>query len=123
MSDRFNTSGAKDPTAYIALNSKRLYMPRVYICTGFTTSRAYLNTFCRFAIRKGFSPFCRNLLYGGITTEDVSAHMGLIFLDCCTQIWVFGEITQTMRNEISRARSKGKPVRYFSFECREGYGE
>lgn len=127
MDEGLNGSGVKDPTAFVALRNmgkrRRPYMPRVYICASPRHERERLASFCRYAIGKGFSPFCRGLMYGDITTEDIAAHMGCLFMDCCTQVWVFGESTPQMRRELARARAKGKPVRHFSEDCMEVYGE
>ena len=46
--------------------------------------------------------------------------MGMIFLDCCTQVWVFGKtLTSGMRQEIDRARRYSKPIRFFTTDCME----
>ena len=46
--------------------------------------------------------------------------MGLILLDFCNEIWVFGQkISNGMRREIEFAESHGILVRYFSDTCQE----
>lgn len=126
MNNKYNASGAADPTAFLAMKNiskrKKPYMPRIYICASSNCYRDNLSEFCRFAIHNGFSPFCTALQYSDIDPE-LASHMGRIFMDCCAQVWVFGDVTNLMRKEIARAKSKKKPVRYFNADCREVYGE
>ena len=126
MSNMCNASGASDPTAFIAMKNiskrKKPYMPRIYICASPRYSRDRLNEFCSFAVRSGFSPFCTGLLYSGVESE-LASHMGRIYMDCCSQVWVFGDVTDLMKKEIARARAKSKPIRHFNADCKEVYGE
>ena len=126
MSNMCNASGASDPTAFLAMKNiskhKKPYMPRIYICASPRFNRENLSEFCSFAVRSGFSPFCTGLLYSGIESE-LASHMGRIYMDCCAQVWVFGDVSDLMKKEIARARSKSKPIRYFNAECKEVHGE
>ena len=46
--------------------------------------------------------------------------MGLVMLDKCAEIWVFGDtVTAGMQAEIARARAKGKAVRHFTEDLKE----
>jgi hypothetical protein len=46
--------------------------------------------------------------------------MGLILLNFCNEIWVFGQrISNGMRREIAYAEARGILVRYFSDTCQE----
>ena len=55
-----------------------------------------------------------------IKERDAGIQMGLILLDFCNEIWVFGQrISHGMRREIAYAEAHGILVRYFSDTCQE----
>ncbi len=134
---RLNGEGYFDPTAYAALKRierekrRRInYRPRVYICSPFvegaTSEMENTKRFCRFAITEGYSPYTPHLFFPIIldsktmTEHDLGVRMGLIFLDCCSQVWVFGDLlTDDMALEIDRARRYSKPIRFFTTDCKE----
>ena len=46
--------------------------------------------------------------------------MGLVMLDKCAEVWVFGDtITEGMKGEIERAQMRKKTIRYFSADGKE----
>lgn len=46
--------------------------------------------------------------------------MGMVFLDSCKEVWVFGErISSGMQQEIDRAEKRGIPIRFFNEQCEE----
>jgi hypothetical protein len=55
-----------------------------------------------------------------IKERDAGIQMGLILLDFCNEIWVFGQrISNGMRREIAYAEARDILVRYFSDTCQE----
>lgn len=125
--EKLNGSGYFDPTAYAALKriekekqKRRNYRPRVFICA---SSAEQAKDYCRFAISQGYSPYCPDLFFPLLLNDkehDLGLLMGMIFLDCCSQVWVFGpEITEEMAKQINRAGRYSKPVRFFTAECKE----
>ncbi len=137
MGIKYNGSGYFDPTAYIALkrieNEKQRrhnYRPRVFVCSPYSgdiekNTKAAIR-FCRFAINQGYSPFCPHLFYPLLKDEkeksqrELGILMGMVFLDSCSQVWVFGDvITNGMSKEIDRAKRYSKPIRFFTRDCKE----
>lgn len=132
MANYFNKSGLPDPTAYEALSNiereskghKKLpYLPRIYISTAFSTHPNLVRDYCLFAHKEGYAPFSPLLMYRQLFDEETAKVMGQIFLDCCIQVWVFGEKDKFTEREIKRAKAQGKPVRFFDFNCKEVPGD
>lgn len=135
--EKLNGSGYFDPTAYAALKriererkQRNNYRPRVFICSPYErddgTNASNAKEYCRFAIREGYSPYCPHLFFDQLLNDedpieqDLGLRMGMIFLDCCSQVWVFGEdITEGMAKEMNRAMRYSKPLRFFSKDCKE----
>jgi hypothetical protein len=133
---RLNASGCPDPTAYAALSAvqreerkkKHAHRPFVYICSPFAGDIPH-NTeaarrYCSFAVRQGAIPFAPHLLYPQFMSEDIPAErelallFGTIWLSRMDEVWVFGErISEGMRREIAKAKSKGVPIKFFTEDC------
>ena len=82
--------------------------------------------YSRFVFLCGCMPITPHLMYPrfledkDIKERDAGIQMGLILLDFCNEIWVFGQrISNGMRREIAFAESHGILVRYFSDTCQE----
>lgn len=82
--------------------------------------------YSRFVFLCGCMPITPHLMYPrfledkDIKERDAGIQMGLILLDFCNEIWVFGQrISNGMRREIAFAESRGILVRYFSDTCQE----
>ncbi len=139
--DRHNSEGYPDPTACQALaavareEKTGQYMPLVYIASPFKgdTERNVANTqtYCRFALTKGYIPLAPHLHYpqfmddGDKTQRDLGIRFALILLGKCDELWVFGgNISEGMSREIAKAKRRGMPVRYFNdkFEEVSDYG-
>lgn len=44
----------------------------------------------------------------------------IVLLSKCAELWAFGDnISEGMRIEISKAKRKGQPIRYFNDNCEE----
>lgn len=82
--------------------------------------------YSRFVFLCGCMPITPHLMYPRFLEDkdtkerDAGIQMGLILLDFCSEIWVFGQnISNGMRREIAFAESHGILVRYFSDTCQE----
>ena len=132
----YNSEGYLDPTAHDAIvnvlkeQRKRPYMPKVFISSPFAgdVQRNIKNArrYCAFAVRSGYIPFAPHLFYpqflsdGNTEQRELGLFMGMVFLDSCKEVWVFGErISSGMQSEIDRARERGIPIRYFNDQCEE----
>ena len=133
---RRNAEGYSDPTAY-AVHSKidredyykaHPRRPLVYICSPFAgdeagnTERA--RRFCRYAVLHGAIPFAPHLLYPQFMSDknpaerELALLFGIIWLCKMDAVWVFGEnISPGMKREISKARNKGIPIKFFTDDC------
>jgi hypothetical protein len=131
-----NPEGYLDPTAHDAIvnvlkeQRKRPYMPKVFISSPFAgdVQRNIKNArrYCAFTVRSGYIPFAPHLFYpqflsdGNTEQRELGLFMGMVFLDSCKEVWVFGErISSGMQQEIDRAEKRGIPIRFFNDQCEE----
>lgn len=132
-----NAEGYPDPTAAIAVarvakTEKPLkgYLPLVYVASPFAgdmennTQRA--RRYCRFVMSQGCIPFAPHLLYPQFLddTDREERELGLFFgtawICKCNELWVFGgRVSDGMAREITIAKRRGLPVRYFDAKCEE----
>jgi hypothetical protein len=132
----YNSEGYLDPTAHDAIvnvlkeQRKRPYMPKVFISSPFAgdLQRNIKNArrYCAFAVRSGYIPFAPHLFYpqflsdGNTEQRELGLFMGMVFLDGCKEVWVFGErISSGMQREIDRAEKRGILIRFFNAQCEE----
>ena len=109
---------------------KDLPVRKVFVCSPYAgcvkenvhNARMY----SRFVFLCGCMPITPHLMYPRFLEDkdpkerDAGIQMGLILLDFCNEIWVFGQrISNGMRREIAFAESRGILVRYFSDTCQE----
>ncbi|HZK02250.1 MAG TPA: DUF4406 domain-containing protein [Anaerovoracaceae bacterium] len=135
--DKFNSEGYYDPTPYEAFKSieksTKQYLPLVYIASPFTgdieknieRTRGY----CRLAVNKGCIPLAPHLLYPQFMDDDdkkqreLGLRFALILLGKCDELWVFGEhVSSGMAQEITKAKERDMPIRYFNYKCEEVSG-
>lgn len=126
--DYKNSEGYPDPTAYEALKRAE-YKPLVYIASTFSgdternTKRA--RGYCRFAVSKNCIPLAPHLHYPQFMddTDKDEREMGLFFalvlLGFCEELWVFGTISKGMKREITKAKKRAIPIKYFNEKCEE----
>jgi hypothetical protein len=124
---KFNAEGYYDPTPYQALKKK--YMPLIYIASPFSgdieTNVERAKRYCRFAISKDYIPLAPHLHYprflddGDVEERELGLHIALILLGKCEEVWVFGEISQGMVDEIAKAERRKMPIKYFNTKCEE----
>lgn len=136
---KFNSEGYYDPTTYEALTHivveekqarAARFRPVVYICSPYAgdieTNVANARRYSRHAVDTGCLPIAPHLLFPQFMRDDdpdernTAMFMNMVLLGKCAELWVFGDvISDGMRMEIDRAKYKGKPVRYFTADCRE----
>lgn len=124
---KFNGEGYYDPTPYEAFRKK--YMPLVYIASPFSgeveanVERA--KRYCKFAIGKDYIPLAPHLHYPQFLDDrdmeerELGLHFALILLGKCEELWVFGEVSQGMADEIEKAERRKMPIKYFNTKCEE----
>lgn len=135
--DRYNREGYPDPTAYQALSNVereekevKVYFPLVYIASpyaGDTVRNAdRARGYCRFAVGKGCIPLAPHLHYpqfmddGDKAQRELGLRFAIILLGKCDELWVFGDtVSDGMKREISKAKKRGIPIRYFNGKCEE----
>jgi len=135
--DRYNREGYPDPTAYQALSNverdekeTKVYSPLVYIASpyaGDTVRNAdRARGYCRFAVGKGCIPLATHLHYpqfmddGDKAQRELGLRFAIILLGKCDELWVFGDtVSDGMKLEISKAKKRGIPIRYFNGKCEE----
>ncbi len=135
--DRYNREGYPDPTAYQALSNverdekeAKVYSPLVYIASpyaGDTVRNAdRARGYCRFAVGKGCIPLAPHLHYpqfmddGDKAQRELGLRFAIILLGKCDELWVFGDtVSDGMKLEISKAKKRGIPIRYFHGKCEE----
>ena len=139
---KYNHEGYHDPTVYEALvniekerkEAQKLapgrYRPLVYICSPYAgdveTNTENAKRYCRFAYGSNAIPLAPHLLYPQFLNDadederEDGLFMGLVLLGKCRELWVFGEnISSGMQAEISKAKSRNMPVRYFTNDLKE----
>ena len=124
---KFNGEGYYDPTPYKAFKKK--YMPLVYIASPFSgdveTNVERAKRYCKFAISKGYIPLAPHLHYPQFLDDrdmeerELGLHFALILLGKCEELWVFGEVSQGMADEIEKAERRKMPIKYFNTKCEE----
>ena len=93
----------------------------VYICSPYATGDVQENVekakeYCRLALREGFVPVAPHLLYPQFLRDEDPAERqqglscGLALLDVCAEVWVFGQISKGMLQELVYAENKNIPV-------------
>jgi hypothetical protein len=132
--DKFNNEGYADPTPYQAMKSIesyfKAYRPLVYIASPFTgdTERNIRKAqgYCRLAVSKGYIPLAPHLLYPQFMEDkdwqerELGLRFALILLGKCDELWVFGDrISSGMAREITKAKKRSMPIRYFNTRCEE----
>ena len=129
--DRRNSEGYPDPMAYEALTavakSEKPYLPLVYIASPFAgdternTERA--QGYCRFAVSEGCIPLAPHLHYPQFMDDDdreqreLGLFFALVLLGKCDELWVFGKPSDGMYREITKAKKRGMPIKYYNHKC------
>ena len=98
-------------------------MKRIFICSPYSgdieanTARAI--GYCQRVIAEGHAPLATHLFYPQMLDESNPVDRakgiacGLAWLEVCDEMWVFGPVSNGMRQEILQADFAGIPIRYF----------
>lgn len=134
--NKFNSERYYDPTAYEALTKieteakKAAFRPIVYICSPFSGNTQEnmdkAKKYCRYAVDNGFIPIAPHLFFPQFMSDEtvqernLAIFMDIVLLSKCAELWVFGEkISNGMNIEITKAKRKGQPIKYFTEDCEE----
>lgn len=126
-----NPEGYADPVPYHVISNmdkkQKRYMPMVYICSAYSgdvegnTEKA--RRYSRFVVDQGAIPIAPHLLLPQFMKEkserELAMFMDIAILSKCKALWVFGQPTAGMLNEIAYAERKQITIRYFNEECKE----
>lgn len=126
-----NPEGYADPVPYHVISNmdkkQKRYMPMVYICSAYSgdvegnTEKA--RRYSRFAVDQGAIPIAPHLLLPQFMKEkserELAMFMDIAILSKCKALWVFGQPTAGMLNEIAYTERKQITIRYFNEECKE----
>lgn len=134
--NKYNSEGYYDPTAYEALvkierEMRQLsFRPLVYICSPFSgeieQNIENARRYSRFAVDGGYIPIAPHLLFPQFMDDrnpkerDLAMFMDIVLMGKCDEVWVFGDIiSEGMTIELTKARLRKQPIRYFDHKCRE----
>lgn len=102
------------------------FRPLVYICSPFLGdiegNKKKAEEFAAYAYKNGCIPVTPHLLFPFMNDEDdaernIAMHMDIVLMGKCKEVWVLSEkITDGMRNEIAKARSRRQTIRYFNHD-------
>ena len=130
-----NSEGYRDPTAGMALGrvmreQKKMQEQRsasrhpkmVYVASRYAGDipaniEAAVRC-CRQVIAEGCMPIASHLLYPQMLDDDdprereLGLSFGLALLRLCDEVWVYGEPSPGMKQEITEASRLGKPIQY-----------
>ena len=136
-----NSEGYSDPTAGAAMSHmmreyrqtrKKVWQRqneiktrrKVYVASRYAgnveENTAAALDYCRYVIKENCIPVASHVLYAASgmlndaseTERELGLMFGLSLLAVCDEVWVFGEISAGMQQEITEAKRLGKRVRY-----------
>ena len=134
-----NFEGYSDPTAAIAVgnlmreyrqeqkakwrrqyeikNRKKIYVASKYAGDVEANAKAAVG-YCRYVISRKCIPIASHLLYpqmlddGNPKERELGLSFGLALIRLCDEVWVYGESSPGMKQEITEASRLGKPIQY-----------
>lgn len=126
-----NPEGYADPVPFYAISNmnkeQKRYRPMVYICSAYNGdiegNVIKARKYSRYAVDKGVIPIAPHLLLPQFmkeeTERELAMFMDIAILSKCKELWVFGEPTSGMQNEIAYAERKQMTVKYFNEDMEE----
>lgn len=126
-----NPEGYPDPVPYQAISNmnkeQKRYRHMVYICSAYSGdvegNVIKARKYSRYAVDEGVIPIAPHLLLPQFmeeeTERDLAMFMDIAILSKCRELWVFGEPTAGMENEIAYAERRQMTIKYFNEECKE----
>ena len=115
---------ARQRQRYREKNRRRVYVASPYAGDVAKNTEAAIR-YCRYVIGQGYMPIASHLLYPQILNDSDPAEreLGLLFglalLRLCDEVWVFGEKSPGVLQEIEEAKKLNKPIKYYSGEQEE----
>ena len=111
---------------YRVKNRRKIYVASPFAGDTRKNTAAALR-YCRFVINEGYLPVASHIMYAasGMLRDSVPKErelgmlLGLGLLRSCHEVWVFGEPSPGMEQEIREAEMLGKPIRYFDEQMQE----
>lgn len=100
-------------------NRKKIYVASRY-AGDVEANVAAAITYCRRVISEGHMPIASHLLYPQMLNDndpherELGLAFGLVLLQMCDEMWVFGTISSGVAQEIEEAKRLEKPIRYFN---------
>lgn len=109
---------------------RRFPLPLVYICSPYAgdveKNVEKAKQYCRFAIANYCIPIAPHLFFPAFLRDEVESerkigmYCATCLLDKCSEVWIFGsELTDGMKQEIWRAKMRGKEFRMFTENMKE----
>ena len=99
------------------------YMPLVYICSPYSGNEEEnmerARRYSREALDKGYIPVTPHIYLPQFMTEEereLALFIDIVLLSKCSQLWVYGDITEGMAKEITWAENHNMPVRIMKGE-------
>lgn len=141
MRDIKNSEGYTDVVPYLAMNhitqeerAEKVYRPLVYICSPFRgdveSNTTKTREFCRFALENGQIPLAPHLMFPQFMSDenqeerDLALFMDIVLMGKCQEVWVLADrISEGMEAEITKAKKRRQPVRYFNGGFEEVFPE
>lgn len=104
---------------YSEKNRRRIYVASPFAGDTEKNTEAAIG-YCRRVIDEGYMPVASHILYAasGMLKDDDPAErdlglmFGLALLRLCDEVWVFGDPSPGMKQEIEEAKRLHKPVKY-----------
>ncbi|MFH0714160.1 MAG: hypothetical protein V1847_00175 [Candidatus Diapherotrites archaeon] len=80
-------------------------------CATSARLKKYNSTIQQFVLENDWNP---------ITSEHASSDVVNELVEKCDELWVFGEVDVSVKQQMLQARQRGKPVKFFEIEQRFG---
>ena len=121
-----NAEGYADSVPFQAIanveKEQKKYRPLVYICSPYSGdtegNTVKARRYSRYAVDHGAIPIAPHLLLPQFmkeeTERELAMFMDIAILSKCKELWVFGEPTAGMQEEIAYAQRKKMTIKYFS---------
>ena len=114
--------------------NQKPFRPLVYICSPFSgdvegnTERT--RQFCRFALEHGQIQLAPHLMFPQFVNDEdtgernLALFMDIVLMGKCQEVWVLADrISEGMEAEITKAKKRRQPVRYFNGGFEEVFPE
>lgn len=106
---------------YADKNRRKIYVASKY-AGDMDTNVKNAVSYCRRVIEEGHMPIAAHLLYPQILNDsnpeerELGILFGMALVRLCDEVWVFGDVSPGMAEEIREAKTMKKTLRYFGEE-------